>query len=195
MYSYSKNYGLGKIKASRKNKAKIHRKTESKTRKSKRSNDQNDFAYVDAIDEQVKFLRRFKNLGKDAIPVKRLLAFIKTLQRAIHERRLRKNDRYAKEIDEAQRIAISSYQKANGLKVNVKIPTALFERVTEIAKSVKVRPSVAILKRFVGCIGKPYHEVSKRMNNILESLRFMYERGMIRESDPYFSKVKDAQRA
>lgn len=168
---------------------------EPATQKTKRGKAKRNYAYVDAIDEAVKLLRRFKNMAGKKVPVTRLLTFIKALQRAIHERRIRKSDRYASEVDTAQKIAIQTYQRSSGQNVEMKVPTAFKERVNEIARSEKVRPSVAFLKRFVGFVGKPYHETGARMKKLLENLGFMYERGMIRQTDPYYNKVKEAERA
>ncbi len=191
------NRDLGKIKSKPRKKAKVQDEedAEPENQKAKSGKGKKNYTLVDTIDEQVKLLRRFKNMAGKKIPVSRLLTFIKGLQRAIHERRLRKSDRYATEIDQAQRLAISAYQRSSGQNVEMKVPTALFERVSEIAKSQKVRPSVAFLKRFVGFVGKSYHEVGTRLKKLNENLVFMFERGMIQQSDPYMKKVKEAERA
>ncbi len=150
---------------------------------------------VDTIEESVKLLRRFKNMIGKTVPSSRLLSFIKSLQRSIHERRIRKSDRYASEIEVAQKIAVQAYQRNSGKNVEVKAPSAFADRLAEISKSEKVRPSVSFLKRFVGLIGKPWHEVIKPLRKLIAALEFMIERKMITESDPYYAKVRDAQRA
>jgi hypothetical protein len=173
----------------------------SKMKKKQKSGDEpkiirgNKAALVDTIEESVKLLRRFKNMIGKTIPSSRLLSFIKALQRAVHERRIRKSDKYASEIDVAQRIAVQAYQRTTGKNVEVKAPSAFAERVAEISKSEKVRPSVSFLKRFVGLIGKPWHEVIKPLRKLIAALEFMIERKMITDSDPYYAKVRDAQRA
>jgi hypothetical protein len=151
--------------------------------------------YVDFINEQIKFLRRFKSMAGKTIPVKRLLTFIKGLQKAIHERRIRKGDRYATQIDQAQRFALQNYQRASGVNVEVKIPRAFVESLKEIGKSEKVLPSVSFLKRFVGLVGKSYREVGERLRNLRKNLSYMYEKRIIRENSAYFQKVKEAEKA
>jgi hypothetical protein len=190
--------GLGKVKAKPRKKASHKEEDEDDEpaqRKTKRG--KKNYTYVDTIDEQVKLLRRFKNMAgsKKAVKRQRLLTFIKALQRAIHEKRIRKADHYASEIDTAQKLAIQIYQRTSGVNVDVKVPAAFYERITEISRSEKVRPSVAFLKRFVGFIGKSYNEGGVGMKKLSDTVKFMYERGMIRESDPFYNKVKEAQRA
>jgi hypothetical protein len=196
---YNRDLGATKTKSRKKAKTRSDEEDEEKVQKfirdvKKRKTKEN-VVLVDTIDEQVKLLRRFRNLAGKKIPVSRLLTFIKALQRAIHERRLRKSDRYASEIDQAQRLAIQTYQRSFGANVEMKVPNALLERVSEISKSQKVRPSVAFLKRFVSFVGKPYHEIIKRLRKLHENLTFMFERGMIPQNDPYIKKVKEAERA
>lgn len=185
MYHKNSESDLGKTKSRRKNPAK-----EKRSGKEKKN-----YALVETIGEQVKFLHRFKNLCGKSIKTANLLSFIKALQKAIHEKRIRKSDKYAHEIDNAQKISIAAYQNAKGMKAEMKVPKPFFERLNEIAKSEKVRPSVAFLKRFIGMIGKPYTEVSARMKKTLDAFEKMFESGTIRKSDPYFSKVEQAHQA
>ena len=192
--NYDSNDELG---ATKRKSSKKHKKqaSEEKERKSKSTRSKKNYTLVDTIDESVKFLRRFKNMANKRIPASRILTFIKALQRAIHERRIRKGDKHAAQIEQAQRIAIAAYQKSSGVNAEMKVPGEFFEKISDVARSEKVRPSVAVLKRFVGMVGKPYGEIASSMKKLAGNLGFMYERGMIRESDPYFAKVQEAHRA
>ncbi|MEW6469645.1 MAG: hypothetical protein AB1458_12010 [Bacteroidota bacterium] len=186
--------GLGRTKRGKAPKKKVQEKPEKKARKAKKAK-KDTAEKVEIIAEPVKFIRRFKNMVGKEVEAKRVLTFIKSLQKAIHERRIRKGDPYSKEIDQIQGIAISHYERGKGKYIEIKPKADFVARIKAIAGSQKIRPSVAFLKRFVSLIGRPWRELKEPLEKLATTLVFMANRRLITESDKYYDKVEKARDA
>jgi DNA repair protein RadC len=151
------------------------------------------FESVDNFSESVRFIRRFANLVMNKIEVRRLVAFIKSLQRAIVTRKITKKSPHARDIGNIQEIAIDAYKHSRGNFVFVELDEKLRDKYYGIGRGEKLRGSISILKRFVSLIGLNVSDTKKRINSILKSLKFMYDNEIIKKNDPYYDKVKDAE--
>jgi|GEM_PF-104382 len=203
--------GLGAIRkgkrpaAGRKSKeTKVSRKPARRDEENEEDEEENErperktYAYeeVDAVSESVRLIRRFVNLTGKKIELHRLASFIRSLQRAIMGRTITKKDEHAKDINYVQELAINSYKSARGNYVTITLDPKAHEHLYAIGRGEKTRGSVLFLKRFVGMIGKPYNrELKTRIERILKSLAFMYKRDIIKRSDPYYVRVKEAEYA
>jgi|GEM_PF-5501913 len=187
MRSYANELGTTR-KKKRKAPPKIRKEPKEKKQKT---------SLVNSIDVQVKLLRRFRLMTREGwmYTHTEVETFIKKLQKAIYETPIRKSDRYAAQIEEAQRFVINAYNNRGAGMIGIKIPAAFRQELEVIAKSEKVRPSVALLKRIVGCVGLPYNKAAKRFKNIRKALDFMHERGLVKESDPYYDMLRTCARA
>ncbi|REJ62105.1 MAG: hypothetical protein DWQ21_07240 [Bacteroidetes bacterium] len=108
---------------------------------------------VEVISEEIRFIRRFlwldgKTRSKESI--KRLLF---SLQKAMVERRIRKNSAYAQEIqkihDYLWRLAVGDHDM-----LKIELDPKLKKQYQEIASSQSVKEAVRLLKRFIPLQGK-----------------------------------------
>jgi hypothetical protein len=143
---------------------------------------------VERIEEEVKFIRRFVLLNKKEKTKEQILSFIKQLQKAIIERRIRKVSKYAKQIEFIQDNLLKFYNsmKSTG---TLEISAKLLPLLTEIGGSEKVRLSINYMKRFVGIHGKNItKEKAKQLFNLIVDA---IQKGKISKTDPYIKKINE----
>ena len=138
-------------KAKKEKKPKVSRKTPKTVT--------NSANMVEVVRPEIKFIRRFVNLDSKETTSARLLAFIKTLQRAIRNRLIRKDSEYAKHIMHIQSQLIAAWQKNKDSVARFKIEFLLadkemIEAYRKIANIEQGEKSVALLKRFIALAGK-----------------------------------------
>src|ERR1051326_5915860 len=116
----------------------VHPKKEKKERAPKEhkahpEKEEEDFELVERIPEELRFMRRYLNLNGRKKTKEELLRFINGLQRAILERRIRKESPYAKHVKYMQDALLKVYNGMKGNSVNVEVnPKTLNEFKEEI---------------------------------------------------------------
>ena len=136
-----------------------------------------------------RFIKRYLLLDGKVKTKDQLLSFIKTLQRAITDKQIRKTSKYASLIEQIQANLIKAYNSTPDSKPEIKINLAP-EKVQELEKIVgnkKVRLSVTYIKRFIGFYGNETKEKAQRLQDLINKA---VEKGKIRTSDPYFEQIK-----
>lgn len=141
-----------------------------------------------------RFIKRYLLLDGKMKTKDQLLNFIKSMQRAITEKKIRKNSKYADIIVDIQNNLVSTYnalpEKMEGIKL-----TLVPKRAEELKKLVgdkKVRLSVTYIKRFIGLYGK---ETKEKVEKLQELIDKAIEKGKIQTTDPYFKQIKTVQKA
>ena len=139
---------------------------------------------VEALEEEIKFIKRFINfIGKEK-PVESVLSFIKSLQRAIVQRLIRKTSPYAKEIQRIQENMVAVYNKAKSSTVKLNLDEREQARLIGIVGGEAVYKSITFLKRYISLQGK---QVTKEQ---IESFLKAITKAALSEEDPYYDKVQ-----
>lgn len=145
---------------------------------------------VEMIDEEVKFIKRYLNLHKKKVEQKQILSLLNALQRAILERRIRKDSKYAKEIKYMQEklIGLYNFMRKNKKSVmEVEIEKKTLQSFTEIAGSLTVMDETKILKRYVGIQGK---EIDKaKAEKLITALERAAKNGNFEGDDAYLKRI------
>ena len=128
---------------------------------------------VDFISPEVRFIKRFVGLHNKEKDKAAIMSFIKALQRAIIEKRIRKTSGYADIIEKIQHQLIECYNDmAKTVKITIKPESlAKYEKIT---KSEQVSAIVKFVKQYISIHGKSdvkpkaralYNRYDKAFNN------------------------------
>jgi hypothetical protein len=140
------------------------------------------------------FLKRYLLLNEKVKTKNQVLNFIKALQKAITEKKIRKTSKYAEIITNIQNNLVSTYNslpdKAEEIKINIDP-----KRVAQLQKLVggkKIRLSVMYIKRFIGLYGRITIEKAERLLNLINKA---IESGKIEKGDPYIERTRFVKKA
>lgn len=176
---------------SEKKKPTVRKKTAQKTAKPKK---ETPIIPVEHFSLEERFIKRYLLLDGKVKTKDQLLNFIKALQRAITEKKIRKTSKYADIIVDIQNNLVSTYnalpEKAEGIKFTL-VPKKA-EELKNLVGDKKVRLSVTYIKRFIGLYGKETKEKAEKLQQLIDKA---IERGKITTSDPYFEQLKTVQKA
>jgi DNA replication protein DnaC len=142
---------------------------------------------VERILEEVKFIKRFINLNNKKKSPNEILSFIKSLQRSIVQKLIRKTSPLASEIESIQHYLIKAYKNMRGEQV-ISIPTDDIARMIDIAGGEKVYPSIYIIKRFISLQGQ--QQEKKKIEALASALENAFKNGKIGKNDPYAKEIK-----
>lgn len=142
---------------------------------------------VEHLREEIKFIRRYVGLHHKVKPPSSLLTFIKSLQRAIVQKLIRKTSPYASEIRMIQNRLIAVYNNAKG-DLKFTINEKDLNRLVAIAGGEEVYPSINIIKRYIGLQGKELD--NRRLELFNKQITNALDKKRIQADDPYYDKVK-----
>lgn len=154
-------------------KAKIQRDTEPHAKQ------------VENLSEEIKHLKRFIGFHDKLKPLSSVLSFIKSLQRAIVQKAIRKSSPLADDIRSIQDKMVKLYnmQKQDG-NVQIRLSDPNLAKYVGIVGGERVYKSIGIIKRFIGMQGK---ETTK--SKMEAFVRYAQNAG-ITEEDPYSQRVQ-----
>ncbi len=142
---------------------------------------------VERVEEEVKFIKRYVLLHGKQKTREQVLNFINALQKAILEKRIRKISDYREQIQYIQDSLIKLYNKM-GKSIEIKIRDTILTEMLQIAGSVKVRLTVAYLKRYIGMQGKQI--TREKAEKLLTLISGALDKEKIAAGDPYMEKLK-----
>jgi hypothetical protein len=142
---------------------------------------------VEHIREEVKFIKRFVALHNKIKSPHSILTLIKSLQRAIVQKLIRKTSPLANEIMAIQDRLISAYNRMKGDE-SFKIKDDELSKLVVIAGGEQVYPSINIIKRYIGLQGKNLE--GDTIRRLLKQVENALDKKTIAENDPYIDKVK-----
>lgn len=158
---------------------------EVKTKKVKEKAEPKHVKQVEQIREEVKFIKRYVGLHNKLKSPNAILAFIKSLQRSIVQKLIRKTSPLVDEIEMIQNKLVQVYNKMKG-EESFSINDADLNRLVAIAGGEKVYPSITVIKRFIGLQGK---DDQKKIKDFVKYLENMAEKKKLSKDDPYSDKV------
>lgn len=145
---------------------------------------------VELVSDSVRFIKRYALLHGRQKTDTQILAFINSLQKAILERRIRKTDPYAKEINYIQDTLVKVYNKMQpGVADLFKVKGDVLEAFRTIGGSQQQRLSVAYIKRYIGMQGKGIDK--EKAEQLFRLIKGAMEQHKVNANDPYKNKLKD----
>lgn len=142
---------------------------------------------VEKIDDAVRIIQRYVGLHGKSRTVGQLLPLLKSIQKAILEKRIGLKHKYAEHIKtiQDQLVKIFNSNKPSAIINPISIKEPALANYVKIAGGERVFKSIGFLKRLVGLQGK---ELSKEK---LDQLAASIDRAKIPTSDPYASKLTE----
>lgn len=154
-------------KVGREKKERTSGKKEPKERGNKNRGETN-AVEMERIDDSVRFIRRYVGLNGKVKTPEQILSFINSLQRAILERKIRKSDPYADQINYIQKKLLEVYENM-GATISLQVDSEVLDSFRLIASSQKISPSTTMLKRYVGAQGKSIEkEKASRLLKVMD---------------------------
>jgi len=144
---------------------------------------------VEHIDTDVQFIKRYAAMHGKVKSQAQILTLIHSLQKAILERRIKKDSSYANEIELMQNQLIACYEKMGDM-VEIKIDSKNLKRYLEIAHSQEGMLSVALLKAYVALNGK--RDVKDKSERLFNRIKKAVDQGKITKTDKYANKLNEA---
>ena len=144
---------------------------------------------VEQIDTDVQFIKRYASMHGTVKSQAQILTLIHSLQKAILERRIKKDSPYAKEIELMQKQLITCYEKMGDM-AEIKIDSKNLKRYLEIAHSQEGMLSVVLLKAYISLNGKK--DVKDKAERLFKRIKSSVVKGKITKSDKYAEKLNEA---
>jgi len=144
---------------------------------------------VEHIDTDVQFIKRYATMHGKVKSQAQILTLIHSLQKAILERRIKKDSPYAKEIELMQNQLIGCYEKMGDM-AEIKIDSKNLKCYLQIAHSQEGMLSVALLKAYVALNGK--RDIKDKAERLFNRIKKAVEQGKITKSDKYANKLNEA---
>jgi hypothetical protein len=144
---------------------------------------------VEHIDVEVQFIKRYTAMHGKVKSQAQVLTLLHSLQKAIVERKIRKDSPYAKEIEMMQNQLITCYEKMGDM-AEIKIDSKNLKRYLEIAHSQEGMLSVVLLKAYIALNGK--RDVKDKADRLFKRIKKSVDQGKITKSDKYADKLNEA---
>lgn len=142
---------------------------------------------VDRLSDEIKFIKRYLSLHNRVKTKAQIHNFINSLQRAIMEKRIRKNSVYADEIMNMQKQLRTAFKVMKKDDRFILAPAAL-KRCLDIVGSYRIRSSTQLLKRYISIQGKFF--TKSKATTLLRSIESGLKTAKIKSTDPYFEQIK-----
>lgn len=146
---------------------------------------------VERIREEIKYIRRYISLHNKKKSTQEILSFIKSLQRAIVQKLIRKTSPMATEIEAIQSHLIKIYNSMRGDRV-ISIPDKELTRMVSLAGGEKVYTSVSLIKRFIGLQGK--HQEREKIDSFIAEMEAAVKNGKVTKDDPFIKEINHIYR-
>lgn len=144
---------------------------------------------VEHIDIEVQFIKRYAAMHGKVKSQTQVLTLLHSLQKAIVERKIRKDSPYAKEIEMMQNQLITCYEKMGDM-AEIKIDSKNLKRYLEIAHSQEGMLSVVLLKAYIALNGK--RDVKDKADRLFKRIKKSVDQGKITKFDKYADKLNEA---
>jgi hypothetical protein len=144
------------------------------------------------LSEELRIIRRFVNYDGKIIAKKTLLNFLKTIQKAITERKIRKSSKNGMMILQIQDNLMGAFAKmkdASQDNIEFTFDGSWGKELKELASKEVVYNSIPLIKRFIGMMGeKPSLEKVERLKKAIVS---SMEAKKVTASDIYYKQLKE----
>lgn len=169
-----------------KGKVKVKVKTEPVPPKTKKAGGKFFAKKVERIREEVKFIKRYVALHNKVKSPASILSLIKSLQRSIVQKLIRKTSPLADQIRTMQDKLVNLYNSMKG-DVKIELKEADLNKLVKIAGGEQVYPSIGIIKRYIGMQGKEIDSVD--VERFVTFIEKALKTERVKQDDPYRDKV------
>jgi len=176
-----------KMKAEKQHSAHAKRKTSTQSKPIKDSGER-----VEMIPLELSYIRRYVALHGKVKSKRSVLTLLTSLQKAILERRIRKDSVYAKEIIQIQNQLISLVEGMDEM-VEIEIDAKKLAHYKEIVSTRRIRESITFLKRYLSLHGKS--DVQDKAKRLKDAMERSVKRGVITKDDPYSERLNQAYKS
>jgi len=142
---------------------------------------------VELVSPEVIFIKRYALLNGREKNKQQVLNFIKGLQKAIVERKIKKKSRYAHIIEHIQKQLVSVYNKMDEV-TGFSFTGADLAKYLKIAGAEHLMPSVRFIKSYIGMEGKAISK--EKANNLFEKIKEAIEKRYITPADKYMKHIR-----
>lgn len=142
---------------------------------------------VELVSPEVTFIKRFALLNGKEKNKQQVLNFIKAIQKAIVERKIRKKSKYAKIIQYIQSQLVKTYN-GMGESIGFSFSNKDYMKYLKMAGAEYLLPSVRFIKSFINMLGQSI--TKQRANVLLEKITLALENKLVNPSDKYISHLK-----
>ena len=140
---------------------------------------------VETLHHEVVFIKRYLGFHNKTKTLSSILTYIKSLQKAIIQKLIRKSSPFAPDIRAIQNQLVNTYNNArNKNEILFTIPKTELPRYVSIVGGETIYKSIAIIKRFIGMQGKNME--AKQIDTFLKFI----QKSAITKNDPFHSKVE-----
>ncbi|MDP1800082.1 MAG: AAA family ATPase [Bacteroidota bacterium] len=143
---------------------------------------------VELISPETAFIRRFASLNNKTKTKEQVLSFIRSLQKAIVERRIRITSKHGKLIEYIQQFLVDKYNKATKKNIEFSFPENDLIKYKKIGGGEVVLNSIRFIKAYIGLQGKEMtKEKAKSLyNRIVNAI----EAKKLTTTDKYYKHIK-----
>src|ERR1700757_484721 len=142
---------------------------------------------VELVSPEVTFIKRFALLHNKEKNRQQVLNFIKAIQKAIVECKIKKTSKYASVIAFMQKQLVNTYNKMEE-SIGFSFTHEDYMKYLKIAGAEYLMPSVRFIKSYIGMLGQTI--TKEKANNLLEKITKAIEDKHIPDSDKYFKHIR-----
>jgi hypothetical protein len=142
---------------------------------------------VEHVREEVKFIKRFVGLHNKIKSPTSILSLIRSLQKAIVQKLIRKTSPLAKEIQAIQDKLVHLYNSMKG-DLKIEINDKELSKLVVISGGEEVYPSINIIKRYIGMQGREAEHW--KIESFIKQIDTSLNKKKVAEDDPYLDKVR-----
>jgi predicted transcriptional regulator len=175
------------IKHGQKQKKQIHK--EAKIHVSIEKKEEEDVDLVERIPEELRLMKRYVNLNGKKKTHEELLRFINSLQKAILERRIRKESPYAKQVKYMQDALLKVYNGMKGRSIEIEVNQKTIREFKKEIEGEKIFPSIQLIKRYVNLHGKV--GIKEKAKKLYEQMNKAVKKKKIHKNDKYAVKLNE----
>ncbi|MCC7303066.1 MAG: hypothetical protein IT233_10535 [Bacteroidia bacterium] len=170
-------------------KTKPEKSKKQRAEKQEADEEEDDVELVERIPEELRFMKRYLNLNGKRKTKEELLRFINGLQRAILERRIRKESEWAKQILHIQESLLKAYNGMKSRTVEIEIPGKIVVEFKQEIEGEQIYKSIQFIKRYVSLHGKV--GVKEKAAKLYEQMNRTVKKGKIVKDDKYAVKLNE----
>jgi len=185
--SKSKQDVKEEVKHERKQKKYIHKETKIHMPTEKK--EEEDVDLVERIPEELRLMKRYVNLNGKKKTHEELLRFINSLQKAILERRIRKESPYAKQVKYMQEALLKAYNGMKGRSIEIEVNPKTIREFKKEIEGEKIFPSIQLIKRYVNLHGKV--GIKEKAKKLYEQMNKAVKKKKIHKNDKYAVKLNE----
>lgn len=142
---------------------------------------------VELVSPEVIFIKRFALLNGKEKNKQQVLNFIKAIQKAIVERKIRKGAKYSDVIAFMQKQLVNTY---NNMKESIgfSFDNKDYVKYLKIAGAEHLMPSVRFIKAYIGMLGQTI--TKQRASNLFEKINAAIEKKQVAYTDKYMKHLR-----